>query len=210
MESDDLEEARILDTATTLFAELGFDGTSLSMVAEAAGIAPDALAAKVESKTALFTQVMLREQQSVVERLKRIPAVLTPTRQGFARGLDIFLDTYADHPQMLKLWMQHRLGDAADLGDVEGRALLPAFSWYADLLREHTPEDLDIDYIIWSIRWLVEGFLTGGIMHSSPERHPDHPREMHITPEDLEDFREFLKQVVQRILPLPEETFPGK
>jgi hypothetical protein len=33
---------------------------------------------------------------------------------------------------------------------------------------------------------------------------------MHITPEDLEDFREFLKQVVQRILPLPEETFPGK
>lgn len=206
MRGEDLEDARILDVATRLFAGLGFDSTSMTMIAESSGITPDALTAKVGTKTELYTAVIGRARQLVRDRLAKIPAVLDPpTRQGLARTIDITLDAYADNPLMLKLWLQHRIGDASDLGDVEGQALLPGYSWYANLLRDAAPEDLDIDYILTAIRWLIEGFLSGGIIHSDPEQHPGHPQGLHHTASDLEDFRAFLKQAMHRLLPLPEE-----
>ena len=52
-------DARLLDVATTLFMERGFDGTSIDAVAEAAGISKPTVYARYRDKRDLFAAVLL-------------------------------------------------------------------------------------------------------------------------------------------------------
>jgi TetR/AcrR family transcriptional repressor of mexJK operon len=54
-------DARLLDVATTLFMERGFDGTSIDAVAEAAGVSKPTVYARYHDKRDLFAAV-LRER----------------------------------------------------------------------------------------------------------------------------------------------------
>ena len=54
-------DARLLDVATTLFMERGFDGTSIDAVAEAAGVSKPTVYARYHDKRDLFVAV-LRER----------------------------------------------------------------------------------------------------------------------------------------------------
>src|SRR3984893_11671804 len=51
-------EARLLDVATTLFMERGFDCTSIDAVAEAAGVSKPTVYARYRDKRDLFTAVL--------------------------------------------------------------------------------------------------------------------------------------------------------
>ncbi|MCJ2016246.1 TetR/AcrR family transcriptional regulator [Methylobacterium sp. E-065] len=51
-------EARIVEVATRLFIERGFDGTSIDAVAEAAGVSKPTLYARYQDKRALFEAVL--------------------------------------------------------------------------------------------------------------------------------------------------------
>jgi TetR/AcrR family transcriptional repressor of mexJK operon len=51
-------DARLLDVATTLFMERGFDGTSIDAVAEAAGISKPTVYARYRDKRDLFAAVL--------------------------------------------------------------------------------------------------------------------------------------------------------
>ena len=51
-------DARLLDVATTLFMERGFDGTSIDAVAEAAGVGKPTVYARYRDKRDLFAAVL--------------------------------------------------------------------------------------------------------------------------------------------------------
>src|SRR5258707_1886324 len=51
-------DARLLDAATTLFMERGFDGTSIDAVAEAAGVSKPTVYARYRDKRDLFAAVL--------------------------------------------------------------------------------------------------------------------------------------------------------
>src|SRR5260370_26448981 len=51
-------DARLLDVATTLFMERGFDGTSIDAVAEAAGVSKPTVYARYRNKRDLFAAVL--------------------------------------------------------------------------------------------------------------------------------------------------------
>src|ERR1700730_13854404 len=51
-------DARLLDVATTLFMERGFDGTSIDAVAEAAGVSKPTVYARYRDKRDLFAAVL--------------------------------------------------------------------------------------------------------------------------------------------------------
>src|ERR1700704_6990702 len=51
-------DARLLDVATTLFMERGFDGTSIDAVAEAAGVSKPTVYARYRDKRDLFAGVL--------------------------------------------------------------------------------------------------------------------------------------------------------
>uniref|UniRef100_UPI0037526ED4 TetR family transcriptional regulator n=1 Tax=Actinomadura sp. SCN-SB TaxID=3373092 RepID=UPI0037526ED4 len=82
MRIDDQDDARVLDVATELFAGLGYEGTSMAMIADSAGITLADLTAKVDTKAELYAAVVVRARQVVLDRLARISTVFRPTRQG--------------------------------------------------------------------------------------------------------------------------------
>jgi AcrR family transcriptional regulator len=202
MTAIDVDDDRIIGAATQMFAELGFDGSSLGLIADAAGMDPAELRARVGSKSELYKAVMRRmhreEQAAVADAI----AGFTPTKPAMTRLLDAYLDFYADNPQMVSLWLHRRMGDAIDITEIEEKYARPSFTFMADLLRHAVPEDLDVDYVLWTIPWLVSGFLSNGVMHSGPHGE-SHGEGMHLTPADVQDFRRYLHGLMDRILPLP-------
>jgi TetR/AcrR family transcriptional regulator, mexJK operon transcriptional repressor len=57
-EEAELRDARLLDVATSLFMERGFDGTSIDAVAEAAGVSKPTVYARYRDKRDLFAAVL--------------------------------------------------------------------------------------------------------------------------------------------------------
>src|SRR5712675_499968 len=57
-------DARLLDVATTMFMERGFEGTSIDAVAEAAGVSKPTVYARYRDKRDLFTAVLRGRIQS--------------------------------------------------------------------------------------------------------------------------------------------------
>ena len=57
-EEADARDVRLLDVATHLFMERGFDGTSIDAVAEAAGISKPTVYARYHDKRDLFAAVL--------------------------------------------------------------------------------------------------------------------------------------------------------
>ncbi|MFC6879043.1 MULTISPECIES: TetR/AcrR family transcriptional regulator [Actinomadura] len=202
MTSTDDGTERIIAVATELFAELGFDGTSLRMIADAAGVGVASVTDLVGGKTDLYRAVMMRAHEAERAALADATVAFTPTRQGMAGVVDAYFDFYAGNPRMVSLWLHRRMGDAADIAELEELYVRPPFARLAGALRGAAPEDIDIDYALWTIPWLISGFLSSGIMHSDPDAH-GHGEGMHLTPQDLADFRRYLHQVVELLLPLP-------
>ncbi len=107
---------RILDAAETLFAEFGYDGTTLRQIAERAVLKEPGLYNHFSGKQALYEAVLHRALNPMVEVLGRhleqaeglhdytdLPAVMT--------------DLLLDHPQMAALFQQALQGDSKSVGN---------------------------------------------------------------------------------------------
>jgi Transcriptional regulator len=197
----DTETRRLIEVATRLFAELGFDGTSTRMIAEAAGVDVDEMVELVGDKTELYRTVMAHAYQTELEALRAAAAGFTPTLQGLYDLADAYLDFCLDHPEILSLWMHRWLGDAIDVDRLEDEFTRPMSGMVANLVRDLVPPDVDADYVIWTIVWSVYGFLTGGAKHAAAAdpaaritgsgRRPD--------PAALARFRAHLRTLIRRM-----------
>src|SRR4030088_208939 len=70
-------DARLLDVATSLFMERGFDGTSIDAVAEAAGVSKPTVYARYRDKRDLFAAVLrgrIRDWLAPLSAAARAPA----------------------------------------------------------------------------------------------------------------------------------------
>ena len=114
------EEDRFIEVATRLFAELGFDGTPLRLIADAAGVDVETLVEQAGDKSRLYRKVMLRAHELERVALTEAAASFAPTRQGVIALVDAYLDFHVAHPQLLALWMHRWIGDAADMPGPEG------------------------------------------------------------------------------------------
>ncbi|KAB2362971.1 TetR/AcrR family transcriptional regulator [Actinomadura montaniterrae] len=77
-----MEQERLIETATRIFAELGYDGASLQMIADAAGYDIHSVRHVAETKTELYRQVMQRAHTAEDEAMQGAVAHFTPDRQG--------------------------------------------------------------------------------------------------------------------------------
>lgn len=112
MAKDDKRE-RILDAALALFAERGFHGTAVPLVAKAAEVGAGTIYRYFESKERLVNELYRREKQRVVEHvLRALPTADSPRAQfhsffrsiiGFAlenRASFTFLEHHHHAPYM--------------------------------------------------------------------------------------------------------------
>jgi AcrR family transcriptional regulator len=196
---------RIIDAATRLFAELGFDGTSPRLIADAAGVDTGTVTRVTGGKTDLYREVMRRATDAEDRAVGGAAGGFTPTRRGVERLLDQYLDFYAAHPEYLGLWLHRRTGDAADTADLEERHVRPRLGGIVEALRAAVPGDVDLDLTIWTIPWVISGFLSQRALGARTDDTPDTDgpyRE--IAPDELERFRVHLHTLLERMLVLPD------
>jgi hypothetical protein len=69
-------------------------------------------------------------------------------------------------------------------------------------LRDAVADEVDLDYLIWTVVWSVHGFLSGGMVYSDPRRYPgrDQQRGPGASPAAIEDFRSYLHRFLGRML----------
>ncbi|MFC5182499.1 TetR/AcrR family transcriptional regulator [Actinomadura harenae] len=169
--SVDSARERILDVATGLFAELGFDGTSTRLIAEACGLNIATVAYHVGNKRDLYLTVMERAHQRERAALEEATAGLTPDVEGVMHLLDRYVDFCAANPDIPALWMHRWLSDAADVAHLENAYVQPLMEMVGDVVGKVAGDDVDVEYLVWSVIWCTHGFAQGGVLRGDGERH---------------------------------------
>jgi AcrR family transcriptional regulator len=168
----------VVETATRLFAALGYDATPIAAVADACGVDVSAITSMVGDKQTLYRAVMDRVQMRQRAMFDAVAAEFTPDREGLHRLADHALDYCVEHPEQPSLWMHRWHSDAADIPELEGLYLQPELERLRGLLRRAAPADtdVDVDMALQTIAWTIRGFCVGGVLNSRGEREgPENP-----------------------------------
>jgi AcrR family transcriptional regulator len=107
---------RILDVAEALFAEKGYDGTSLRQIAEGAGIRQPGLYNHFAGKQALYEAVLYRALNPMAEALARHMETASSLRE-YTDLPAIITDLLHDHPRMAALFQRAMQGDSTSVGN---------------------------------------------------------------------------------------------
>ncbi|WP_051300161.1 TetR/AcrR family transcriptional regulator [Actinomadura rifamycini] len=201
-----LELDGLLDTAMRLFAELGYDGTSLQLVADAAGVDVADVRAVGENKGELYRAVFVRADEAERRALEPALAAFTPDMPSVLRLVDSYLDFYVERTDILGLWMHRWMGDAADVPGLEDYYTRPLATRVVDTVRPLVPPGIDPDHVVWTTVWCVYGFLSGGLISTDRQDGQQRLGGRGTGPRDtaaVERFRAHLHMLVTRMLTPP-------
>ncbi|QFG27370.1 TetR/AcrR family transcriptional regulator [Actinomadura sp. WMMB 499] len=189
-----------------LFAELGYDGTSMQLVADAAGVAIATLRELAAGKGELYRAVFVRADEAERNAMEPAIARFTTDLPGVLRLADAYLDFYVARTDVLALWLHRWMGDAADVPGLEEHYTAPLSLRVVEAVRPLVPPDADPDHVVWTIVWCVYGFLSGGIVYSDREVDPQRMRGQGVRRRDavaVERFRAHLHMLIARMLTPP-------
>jgi AcrR family transcriptional regulator len=202
----DWQPERLEELATRLFAALGYDGTSISLIAEAAGMSVARVCDLVGGKRELYLSVMDRVYCAKWKVLKEAVGGPTDCPVESAATLHRIADAYLDfclaNPHCPRLWTHRWLFDASDIGDLERKYLLPYFRLVSNGLAAavaagYIGDDVDLEFLLWSIVWNVNSFCQGGVLDAEGNLDNTHD------PRTVRRFRAHLHQIVHRTMALP-------
>lgn len=159
-----------MEVATRLFAALGYDGTSTRMIAEAAGLNVATIAYHVGGKRDLYLAVMERAHLAERTALDRALAEIPPNREGLLALVDGYVDFCIARPEIPALWMHRWLSDAADIAHLEEQYVRPLIELVTGVARKVVADDVDVDYVVWTIVWCTHGFGCGGLLDAGGNR----------------------------------------
>ncbi|MFO6452656.1 MULTISPECIES: TetR/AcrR family transcriptional regulator [unclassified Aeromicrobium] len=199
---------RILDAASRLFAERGYDATSTRAIADAVGLNIATVAYHVGGKSDLYREVMRAAHEAQRDSVEAALSTL-PRADGSPRaardGLHAFVDAYlrfcVTHPEVPALWMRRWLAEGEMLSELEAEFTGPLVERVADhvralLDRAGVTTDADLDLLVYTIVWTTHAFSRAGVVDSAGRR--SDPTES-VT---FERFRRHLHDVVDGALSL--------
>ncbi|MDX6740894.1 TetR/AcrR family transcriptional regulator [Actinocorallia sp. A-T 12471] len=161
------ERDRLVEVATRLFAELGYDQTESAQIAGAAGLPPDAVQREFGGRRELYLEVF-RQVQEAENALLEAYTKGGLDREGCHRFIDDYIGYSLDHPEHAALWSQRRLNDAADLREVEHEFVVPqvveALRAFAAVFRD----DVDSELMMWTVAWTLQAFTLASRSEGSP------------------------------------------
>ncbi|GAA2296633.1 TetR/AcrR family transcriptional regulator [Actinomadura luteofluorescens] len=170
MSSSDTGRDRIIEAATRLFAALGYDGTSTRMIAEAAGLNVATVAYHVGGKRDLYLAVMERAHQAERQVLERALAEMTPDVEGLLTLVDRYVELCVTRPEIPALWMHRWLSDAADVAHLDDEYVRPLMEMVGEAARGVVGDEVDLDFLVWTVVWCTHGFGSGGVLDQQGKR----------------------------------------
>lgn len=153
---------RILEGATRVLAERGYDGASTNRIAKAAGVGNGSLYQYFPNKDAIVIAVLDRFADRLADRLgEEIEATMRLPWQEAGRALlDVQIRLFEENADLLRIVVEQvpRLGPFDKLAALQ-RRLTDLVRVYLLLNRAQFRDDLDIDATLWIITETV-GLLS--------------------------------------------------
>jgi len=201
------QQRRILDAATELFAERGYEGVSTRLLGRAVGLNIATLNYHVGTKRALFDAVLRRLYQQEQERVGGYLQTFDPASASdpgvvsrFIDGLiDLLVDLMAEQPARPRLYLRRWLAPRDEVTVEEVQQSIELYAQLRSFLvhGQHggwIRPGLDVDLFLRSFTWQLFGyFVTGPIDWERWYSEPVHP-------EGLERLKAFLRDFARRML----------
>jgi AcrR family transcriptional regulator len=187
MSHDTHAEQAILSVALRLFSELGYDGTTLRMIADAAGTEPAAVRAAFGGKKELYLRLISQSVRDQAVGLEELEPRLTPDADGIDLLIDHYFEYGLEHPGFSGIWMHRRLADAVDLTEeVQLNYRTPVVAEIREIIIRAFKPGVDSEFAMWMFIWSIDCFLSGGMISASGERY---------SPGSLKIRRRFLENI---------------
>jgi AcrR family transcriptional regulator len=210
--SDNQQAEHIIQVASRLFSALGYDATSTTQIAEAAGVQPSAIEELFGGRQGLYVAVMkdaFEKESMVLQEL--LDELRCDDAADCARAIHLLIDRQFEftisHPYIYALRTHRWLSDAIHVEEVRRyslpilRTVMAAFE--PAMAAGHLSEDADLEFLLFMTHWCIQGFTMGGV--------PDENGVMRTHTDEAEGrrFRLRLHQMVHRTLLLPGDYSPG-
>jgi AcrR family transcriptional regulator len=121
----EVRREKLLEAATEVFAERGYEGARVEQIADVAQVSPGLLYRHFEGKQELYEELLLLANRQLLEHLAQAAAPNLPTDQRVLRGLDAFFGFVEGHRNLWRLIMKDVVEPeiAAIRDDVERRSV---------------------------------------------------------------------------------------
>ncbi|MGI8334583.1 TetR/AcrR family transcriptional regulator [Actinomadura scrupuli] len=143
---------RILDAATRVLSERGYDGASTNHIAAAAGISNGSLYQYFPNKDAIVVAVLDRFADHLASRIgAQIEATMSGPWEASGRALlDAQIRLFDEHSDLLRIIVEQvpRLGPFDKLAALQ-RRMTDLVRMYLILNRDRFRADLDVDTAVW-------------------------------------------------------------
>lgn len=197
---------RIVEAATRLFAERGYDATSTRAIGEAVGLNIATVAYHVGGKLELYRAVMRRAHlaqrevaTTALDQLRSCGPSADETRTALLGFVDTYLSFCLNNPEVPALWMRRWLSEGAELAEIEAEFAGPLVAEVADGVRTVVDRagigaGVDIEMLVFLIVWTTHSFGQAGVIDAAGHR---------LGPRDLpalDRFRRHLHTLVTGVL----------
>ena len=169
---------RIIEQATRLFAERGFDGVSLQAIADAVGVRKPSLLYHFPSKDALREAVMDRMLGHWQDELPRILVAAQTGKDRFKSGLGALVGYFTDNPDRARLVVREMLDHPGRVREILGDQFQPWTRMITDYIRMgqqagSVREDVDPEGWVTQVVTMVIGTAAVGSVAGNLVRRPE-------------------------------------
>ena len=102
----EVRREKLLEAATEVFAERGYEGARVEQIADVAEVSPGLLYRHFEGKQELYEELLLLANRQLLEHLAQAAAPNLPTDQRVLRGLEAFFGFVESHRNLWRLIMK--------------------------------------------------------------------------------------------------------
>ena len=102
----EVRREKLLEAATEVFAERGYEGARVEQIADVAQVSPGLLYRHFEGKQELYEELLTLANRQLLEHLAQAAAPDLPTDQRVLRGLDAFFTFVEGHRNLWRLIMK--------------------------------------------------------------------------------------------------------
>jgi AcrR family transcriptional regulator len=128
----EVRRERLVEAATQVFAERGFEGARVEQIADAADVSPGLLYRHFEGKQELYTEILQLANRQLMAHLAEAAAPDLPTAERVRSGLDAFFTFVENHRQLWQMLMRDVLEpDIAEIREQATRRSVQAVAMLA-------------------------------------------------------------------------------